>query len=130
MSGIRVQLVEAASGRAGFASDQARAEAVATGMRTSIFNVFFTPSRSEANYESPLQTRLPALRNSKKCVKNAKIADFSGGETVKSLPPNRINGLQQKTSQFRSFCETVKLCSPSGGPLACRQASLHSDHHV
>jgi hypothetical protein len=51
MSRTAVQLVEAASGRAGFASVQARVEAVATGMRNSIFNVFFTPSRSEAKYE-------------------------------------------------------------------------------
>ena len=51
MSGIRVQFVEAASGRAGSASSQARVEAVATGMRNSIFNVFFTPSRSGAKYE-------------------------------------------------------------------------------
>ena len=40
MSHIGVQFVEAASGRAGFASDKARVETVATGMRNSIFNVF------------------------------------------------------------------------------------------
>jgi hypothetical protein len=51
MSPITVQLVEAASGRAGFAPSQARVEAVAAGMRNSIFNVFFTPSRSEAKCE-------------------------------------------------------------------------------
>jgi hypothetical protein len=51
MPSITVQLVEAASGRAGFASRQARVEAVATGMRNSIFDVFFTPSRSGAKYE-------------------------------------------------------------------------------
>jgi hypothetical protein len=51
MSRIAAQLVEVASGRAGSASGKARVEAVATGMRNSIFNVFFTPSHSGAKYE-------------------------------------------------------------------------------
>jgi hypothetical protein len=51
MSRITPQLVEAASGRAGFASGQALVEAAATGMRNSIFNVFFTPSSSEVKCE-------------------------------------------------------------------------------
>ena len=48
------------------------------------------------------------MRNSKK---DLKIPNFSGCETVKPVPPNIINGLQQKISQFHSFCETVKLWS-------------------
>jgi hypothetical protein len=51
MSPIRVQLVESASGRAGFASNQARVEADATGNRNSIFNVFFASSNSGAQCE-------------------------------------------------------------------------------
>jgi hypothetical protein len=51
MSAITVQLVEAASSHSGFASGQANIETVATGMRNSIFNVFFASSRSEAKCE-------------------------------------------------------------------------------
>jgi hypothetical protein len=35
--------------------------------------------------------------------------NFSSSETVKPTRVNRISRLQSKTSQFHSFCETVKL---------------------
>jgi hypothetical protein len=74
MSGIRIQLVEAASGRAGFPSAQSRVEAVATGMRNSILNVFFAPSHSEAKCEisAPAAAFLDM-----QIEKHPKIADFS-----------------------------------------------------
>jgi hypothetical protein len=51
MSTIAAQFVETASGRAGFPSGQARVGAVATGMRNSIFNVFFASSNSRVECE-------------------------------------------------------------------------------
>jgi hypothetical protein len=61
------------------------------------------------NTKSPLQTRDSELRRDKKSAKNAKIADFSGCETVKLTRPNKISHLHPKTPQFHSFCETVEL---------------------
>ena len=71
MSDIRVQLVEFAYGRAGFASRQARAEELATGNRNSIFNVFFTTLRLEAKCEISAPDAASRVSQSQKILEKA-----------------------------------------------------------
>jgi hypothetical protein len=77
MSGIRVQPVEPASGRTGFASGQARVEAVATGMRNSIFLCVFHAFAFSGEMRNRRSSRgFPCFSKSKKVRKTPKSPIF------------------------------------------------------